>query len=242
MNINAVAVVNKSTIVTDAQAQAIADALHVQGNEHVAPTWGLGAQTVIFAADGKVPDGYGEMVIVDDPTDPNALGYHLEGPNGEPVSFVSARLALSTGGDVLRKGKGVSVSSVASHEYVEMIVNPNINRWVDGPTIAQGSCFAMEPCDPCQGDSYDVTTPAGAVVDVSDFVTPNYFDSACPASVAKDWLGKLAAPFSVGVGGYFVCRAAPGTELQVFGDVRPVEWRIGSWGRARSRLATLLRP
>ena len=165
------------------------------------------------------------------------LGYHFEAPDGTAISRILVPPVLNAGGGVLDGGSiGDSVAAVLTHELLETAVDADINLWVDGPTLPQGSCYAFECADPVQMVGYTIKTSGGVDVLVSNFVTPAYFDPAAPAASPKDWLNTPGlAPFGLLPGGYQIVRGAPGTEQQVFhASVMPPAWRRA---HAASRLA-----
>jgi hypothetical protein len=214
--------------VTDAQAASVAQALDQQLRGDVAPDWGLAAPAVYFWPRGRgVPEGVAPLVLLDDPSEPSALlGQHEAGAGG-PVGRVFARPVLAAGGGVLDGGRaGDSVSAIASHEAVEMFLNPYLNIWVDGPLVTGGRSWAQvarEACDPVQADAY--AAPNGALV--SSYVTPAWF--AAGARGRRDRLGRLSSAFQIGNGGYALVRDAPGAAAQAFGalgNARP--WRAAT--------------
>jgi hypothetical protein len=155
---------------------------------------------------------------------------------------------LQNGGVVLYDPKhpqNVSVASVLSHEVIEIFVDPFINVWVDGPQIRKGSCYAMEACDPVESNSY-VNMSSGVAVSVSNFVYRQYFVPDVPAGTKLDHLGVLQHPFTLAPGGYMVVRQDPGTEAQVFGEVRPPDWKMqmkkhGLGARTKARMPAVKR-
>jgi hypothetical protein len=141
---------------------------------------------------------------------------------------VAAKPELDNGGQVTTGDW--SVSSVLSHEVLEMFIDPNCNLWAsDG----KGSVYSFEVCDPVEAPSYNVNG-----ISVCNFVTPAWFDPMAPATAQFDKLGQLTAPLSILRGGYVVYESA-GQEHQEFGENFP-EWRkqmkAGPSARARRRL------
>lgn len=109
-----------------------------------------------------------------------------------------------------------SVSSVLSHEVLEMFIDPNCNLWAND---GHGKAYSFEVCDPVEAPTYVVNG-----VSVSNFVTPAWFDPLSDHATAQyDKLGNLKAPFSILKGGYVVYEAA-GAEHQQYGDDFPA-WR-----------------
>jgi hypothetical protein len=124
-----------------------------------------------------------------------------------------------------------SVSSVLSHEVLEMFVDPNCNLWGSND---HGRVYSLEVCDPVKAPTYDVNG-----VSVSNFMTPAWFDPQAPTASQFDKLGKLSAPFSISPGGYVVY-SAEGKEHQTSGDDFPAwrkEMKDGLAARTRRRRA-----
>lgn len=139
-----------------------------------------------------VPSGCWGIVFVDDPTVANAFGYHEYTAEGLPISYVFVRL--------LREN-GESVVETASHELLEMMINPGIHTCVEQDVNGYSKFYAKEVCDPVQGTNYEVSGFPG--VRLSNFVLPPYFDGfRKPKSVPFDFLNRVQRPFQVLPGGY----------------------------------------
>ena len=94
------------------------------------------------------------------------LGFHTEDQGGKLWGVVAAKPELDNGAQVTTGDW--SVSSVLSHEVLEMFVDPNCNLWAND---GKGSAYSFEVCDPVEAPSYAVNG-----VSVSNFVTPSWFD------------------------------------------------------------------
>jgi hypothetical protein len=154
------------------------------------------------------------------------LGFHTEDKGGRLWGVVAAQPELDAHAQVTTGDW--SVSSVLSHEVLELFIDPNCNLWAAND---EGKVYSFEVCDPVEAPTYNVNG-----VSVSNFVTPAWFD---PLSVQKaaarqalgltdetttfDKLGLVNEPFAILKGGYAVF-ASEGKEQQVFGDEFP-EWR-----------------
>ena len=127
------------------------------------------------------------MVFLDDADQPGALAYHDLTPDGLPQSKVFVRTTLDN-------GELVSVS--ASHELVEMLVDPAINLMTTGPDPKV--IYAYESADPVEALSFQVNG-----IPMSDFVYPAYFEAFHkPGSVQFDQMNKVRKPFQILSGGY----------------------------------------
>jgi hypothetical protein len=227
-----IAILNQSTLVTNADAATMTQAVATQVRLDAAPLWDRSPAAVIFytnAAD--VPATAHGIAIVDTIQDQpqGVLGFHTEDQGGKLWGVVAAKPELDNGGQVLTGDW--SVSSVLSHEVLEMFVDPNCNLWADD---GKGSAYSFEVCDPVEAPSYAVSD-----VSVSNFVTPSWFDPLAAATAQFDKLGQLSAAFSILKGGYVVYESA-GKAQQKFGDEFP-DWRkqmkTGPLARTRQRLA-----
>jgi hypothetical protein len=163
---------------------------------HVAPVWGTPAK--LMKTTGFVKDAWA-IVFLDDADQSGALAYHDLTPEGLPLSKVFVRTTINNG-DL------VSVS--ASHELVEMLVDPAINLMSTGPDLQ--ATYAYESADPVEALSFKVKG-----IPMSDFVYPSYFEGFHKrGSVRFDHLNKVKQPFQILQGGYqIVFKNGKWTEL-----------------------------
>jgi hypothetical protein len=227
-----IAILNQSTLVSDADAQTMTQAIAAQVRLDAAPLWDKAPAAVIFYPSGAaVPPGAHGIAIVDTIKDQpqGVLGFHTEDQGGKLWGVVAAKPELDAGKQVLTGDW--SVSSVMSHEVLEMYVDPNCNLWANN---GRGSAYSFEVCDPVEAPTYVVND-----VSVSNFITPAWFDPLAAKTAQFDKLRHLTAPFSLLKGGYMVYESA-GTPHQKFGDEFP-EWRremkTGQLARTRRRRA-----
>jgi hypothetical protein len=194
-----IACFNKATIDLGVDLDALIAAMQVYVNNYVVPIWSTPAN--LIKTTDFVPGNWA-MVFLDDADQPGALAYHDLTPDGLPVSKVFVRTTLENGDTV-----GVS----ASHELVEMLVDPAINMWAAGPDPK--TMYAYESADPVEELNFDVNGIA-----MSDFVYPAYFEVfRAPGSVQFDQLNKVNKPFQILSGGYQII-FKNGKESQVFGS------------------------
>ena len=211
-----IAILNQSTVVADTDVATMTEAIASQVQFDVAPIWDRAPAAVVFYTDPTaVPTAAHGIAIVDTIQDQpkGVLGFHTEGPGGKLWGVVAAKPALDHGG---RATTGDwSVSSLLSHEVLEMFVDPNCNLWAND---GKGSAYSFEVCDPVEAPSYTVNG-----VSVSNFVTPSWFDPQAPATTQFDKLGLVSAAFSILKGGYVVYESA-GKPQQKSGEDFP-QWR-----------------
>ena len=179
-----IAVFNKSTLALGVNFDSLIVAMQEYIDKFIVPVWATPAKLV--KTKDFVP-GCWAMVFLDDADVPGALAYHDLTPDGFPLSKVFVRTTLDNG-DL------VSVS--ASHELVEMLVDPAINLMTTGPDPK--AVYAYESADPVESLSFKVKG-----IPMSDFVYPSYFeDFRKTNSVKFDQMGRVSRPFQILSGGY----------------------------------------
>ena len=167
-------------------------------DNHFVPVWGAPAK--LRVADAPMPGAW-TVVFLDEPDAPNALGYHDLTVNGFPLSKVFVKPTLKIGD---------KVSVTACHELAEMLIDPAINMWADGPN---NSLYAYEMCDAVEEEEFDIDGIA-----MSDFVYPAYFENfRKPNSTQFDHLKKVTRPYQILAGGYSIVRKGD-QETQIFGS------------------------
>jgi hypothetical protein len=115
----------------------------------------------------KPPVGAWNLILLDDSTVAGALGYHEDEQGTEiPFSDVFVKTA---------REDGAEPSEVASHEALEMLVDPHVGE--PRTTTHREKRYIVEVCDPVQGCGYDVGQPEGREtgVIVADFCLPAWF-------------------------------------------------------------------
>lgn len=185
MLIRQVALVSESNSVPFSDLGSVSAALQKQAARDLAPIWEIQATVDAFATLEDVPPGYWPIIIRDD-IHVRAAGIH-EDDSGQPFALVQTSDAWSI---------------TASHENLEMLVDPFGKRLVPGqsPMEDQGRVeFLVEVCDPSEAGSFGYTVNGIAV---SDFYTPNYFDPERNPSVRYSFTGAITEPRQVLSGGY----------------------------------------
>jgi hypothetical protein len=179
-----IACFNKATTPLGVDLGALISAMQSFVDNCVAPVWATPAKLV--KSTGYVKNAWA-IVFLDDADQPGALAYHDLTPDGLPQSKVFVRTTI-------KNGDLVSVS--ASHELVEMLVDPAINLMSTGPDPK--TVYAYESADPVEALSFKVNN-----IPMTDFVYPSYFeDFHKPGSVKFDYLNKINKPFQILSGGY----------------------------------------
>ena len=178
-----IAVFNKATVPLGVNLDALITALQEYVDLHVLPHWGTPAKLVHTADFVK---GCWALVFLDDADVAGALAYHDLTPDRLPLSKVFVKTIAKY---------GESISATASHELVEMLVDPAINMMTTGPGRY---VYAYEAADPVESLSFEVDG-----MPMSDFVYPSYFEVFRKAgSVKFDEMGVITKPFQLLKGGY----------------------------------------
>lgn len=196
--------------------EPMAKAIGRQIGRDVAPVWGKNPAVSTGTPITPDPSPLAMQNVV--PV-PGAAGFHEES-NGLARGFV----ATPADAPVLKGSNADAVT--ASHEAIEMIINPATNVNVDMPDGTSSTW--QEGCDAVENDTYDETLEDGTVVTLSNFVYPAWFDPQAPAGSKFDHLGLLKAPFTMRPGGYMGVRTEPGTVSQVFARAHGSEPKEGS--------------
>ena len=152
-----IVIVNKCTVLTDADIQAVIPAVQAQVTGDFAPIWGASA-TLQFLGKGKhVPANIWPLYVMDHTNTPGALGYHQDS-HGR----VSGRVFAADDQEY-----GVSWTVDLTHELLEMLGDPTTNTLIKLP---DGKECLQEVCDAVEDDA--VAYEKGGVL-VSDFVLPS---------------------------------------------------------------------
>ena len=149
--IRQIALVSQSNLIPRADVSKVAAAIQKQATRDLAPIWSVSATVDAFDALDDVPIGYWPLVVMDNINTPGASGIH-EDNNGQPFALISAAADL----DVW--------SLTASHEAMEMLVDPFGRRMVAGDApqeLGQGRVsYLVEVCDPCESAAFAYSSNA----------------------------------------------------------------------------------
>lgn len=172
------------------------------------------AQVTLLPKGVKPPPNAYNLILLDTTDQEGALGYHDDAQGTKiPYSEVFVKTAQED---------GATASAVASHELLEMLVDPDVQH-VRTARHA-GKLYIMEICDPVQGEDYDVGAPEGRKTGilVSNFVLPAWLGlpQTSDPHVMSFFTGDVKMPFQVGPNGYISVAPEnePGNFTQVFGE------------------------
>lgn len=218
-----IAIINESTTYT--LPDAVVTALQTQVSRDFAPEWGSDATLRMITKPSDKADGEWLLAVLDDSDQADALGYHETASDGMPLGKVFAKTTTEA---------GLNVTVTISHELLEMIADPDINRSCEVEDTAQGEpsrFFSLEVCDSCEDDSFAYEIDG---VKVSDFVRRHWFISGAAGSF--DFQKKITSPLQLLSGGYIgsLDVASSGwTQLQA--EESPTAPNIRSLGRLAKR-------
>ena len=180
----------QSDLIPRSDVSKVAAALRKQATRDLSPIWSVSATVDAFDALDDVPIGYWPLVVMDNINTPGASGID-EDKNGQPFALISASADL----DVW--------SLTASHEAMEMLVDPLGRRMVAGDAPADLGqvrvSYLVEVCDPCESAAFAYSANA---IRVSDFYTPGYFDPVLSDGVRYSFTGSVKGPRQILNGGY----------------------------------------
>jgi hypothetical protein len=189
----AVSVINACDAVSDGECGELTAALQTQVSRDFAPAWRIDANLTFVPKGQKPPPGTWWLSILDNTDRAGVLGHHDLTPDGLPIGKSFA------GTD---KRYGYEWTVTASHELLEMLVNPDVNLTVlVHQDHGEAKLYAYEVCDPCEDDAHAYSIGG---IKLCDFVHPAYFQTFRPAGSARfDHQNKLTAPLpAILPGGY----------------------------------------
>jgi hypothetical protein len=182
-----VAVINNSGVISDDEITKMLPAFKQQWNDDLRPVWGVEAATFTFVPKGKQPAaGAWWLVFLDDAVQAEKVAFHDLTEEGLPIAKVFAKTVLV---DKIR------VSLAATHELVEMAVDPWVNTAYQD---SQGVFWAAEISDPVEAGRYGYMI---GDVQVTNFVTPSWFRHR-HAGRNFDLKGHVSEPFQILSEGY----------------------------------------
>jgi hypothetical protein len=150
------------------------------------PIWQVSAVIQAYSKMTDVPKGAWPVIVRDKLDAPGALSYHTE-KDGTPFAAILY---------------GQGWEFFASHDLIEMLLDPNGNRLARGPSPRAGDrhevSYLVEVCDPCASEKngYDING-----IHVADFCTPPYY-IAKSSGERYSFTKAISKPFEVLRGGY----------------------------------------
>lgn len=186
MILRSVGVVSETRDISFSELSRVSAALQKQAMRDLGPVWNIQATVDAFGELEDLPIGTWPIIIADNIDMPGAAGVH-EDRDGQPFALVTA-------------SNGWSLT--ASHELIEMLVDPFGRRLTDGQSNKPGQGrvqFLVEPCDPSEAAEFAYLING---VMVSDFYTPKYFSTMFNPADRYSHTGAIKRPRQVLRGGY----------------------------------------
>jgi len=175
--------------------QEVAAAINIQVMRDLPQYWNIAATVRALSDPKQIPPSVWPVFLVPK-LPPGEGGVHLD-RNNQPYSLVIAH----------RDSADWTLD--ASHEIIEMLVDPAGNRMhtsraieVKGKRVVDTAGeygYLVEACDPCEDAKYGYTISG---VTVSDFITPHFYDPMAVAGTRYSFTGALTRPRQVLPGGY----------------------------------------
>jgi hypothetical protein len=175
--------------------QSVAAALNVQVTRDLPQFWSVQASVQYLPSANKIPAGVWPVKLVKS-LPPGEGGFHLDKHN-QPYA------------EVIATPDDDSWSVDASHETIEMLVDPYGNRMqssiaieIDGKSLGDGAGqfnYLVEACDPCEANKYGYEIQG---ILVSDFITPHFYDPVAVPTTRYSFTGAVTKPRQILPGGY----------------------------------------
>lgn len=210
------------TGISEQELELCAEALFFQVNQEIAmaPPEGYGVyvgDVIVVKPEQVKPEHW--VLALDRDTD-SGLGYHDKTEHGMPKMCVFP---------FADKEDNVPWTVTASHELLETLINPEVNRAAQSP---DGAFWAYEICDAVEADYYAI----GNVV-VSNWCRSTWFEPPPRMSgVSYDYMNLCTKPFEIRPGGYgqYWNGESPAWKEIFYPDKQPRQYRLAHHGR-RSR-------
>jgi hypothetical protein len=196
----AVAVINATIALQDAQLEPAVAALQVQVRRDFLPAWGASAALVLVGRGQPTPPGAWQLVVTDATDVGGALSTPQFTDDHRPLGF--ARV-----GDAL--GQNCAWTAAVSRGLLTLLADPWRDRTALAPNGPQDPVTRVVPyrltyvdvTSPVARDTYPINGVA-----VADFVTPAYFDPrlATDPAAPLDHLQVVRQPLELRPGGYRV--------------------------------------
>jgi hypothetical protein len=196
MAVTQVVIVDRTHSIDPTLLHNAALALNSQAAQDLTQYWsGITANVSSAPTLSAVPQGAWPVFLVKS-LPPGEGGFHMDKRN-QPYAKVIA------------SPDDESWTIDASHEIIEMLVDPYGNRMqssqaiaISGNDVVDSSgtfSYLVEACDPCEANNYAYDI---AGIAVSDFITPNYYDASSTPNTLYSFKGNITRPRQMLPGGY----------------------------------------
>lgn len=190
-----VGLVDKTKKLNPELVQSAAAALNIQVMRDLPQFWNIQVTVSYLPQASQLPAGVWPVQLVAS-LPPGEGGFHMDEHN-QPY----AKVIASPDSD--------EWTIDASHEIIEMLVDPSGNRLqsssaiaIDGNGVKDSTGqfnYLVEACDPCEADDFAYSIQGVAV---SDFITPHFYDPVTTAGTRYSFTGAITSPRELLKGGY----------------------------------------
>lgn len=195
MSVIQVGLVDKTGKIDTQLLQETAAAIGIQITRDLSPIWNVQATVQYLQSPANIPVGVWPVFLVAK-LPPDEGGFHLDKKN-QPYA------------EVIGTPDSADWTIDASHEIVEMLVDPAGNRLQTSRAIGISGNgvqdttgefeYLVEACDPCEANDYAYSINGIAV---SDFITPHFYDPVAASGANYSFGGNIKAPRQLLPGGY----------------------------------------
>lgn len=211
------AVVNRCSVLADADILRFTDALQIQIDRDFSPIWDQPANLIFVGKADAIPKRVWQLLIEDHSPEADAAGFHELTDDGYPIGHVYAKDSIDG---------GMLWTVTGSHEGVELLADPRIDQvrfeeTGNGTAIIRPLEVADAPEDDQFGYAIDLGDGLPPVI-VSAFVTRQWFQPGphVPGTAFSHPPGILTAAFELAPGGYIgVWECGKGWSQQFAGGV-----------------------
>ena len=192
-----VAIVNESTVLTDAEVAAAVPAFQHAATYMFEKEWSSRCHLAFMPKGSVLPKGAWVFQILDTSDQAGALAYHDVDGKNVPAAKIFAKTEAQY---------GASWTVSLTHELWEALADPVCLACAQ---ISATQLVAYEVCDPCEDDTLAFQVLGVAI---SDFVTRNWFTPGAPGP--WDHTGHLTGPLTLAAGGYVSIATVSATGLK----------------------------
>jgi hypothetical protein len=195
MAVAQVGLVDKTGKIDPQLLQETAASIGIQVTRDLSPIWNVQATVQALPSPNQIPVGVWPVFLVAK-LPPDEGGFHSDKRN-QPFA------------EVIATPNSDDWTIDASHEIVEMLVDPAGNRLQTSRAIKIAGAgvedttgefdYLVEACDPCEGNDFAYSINGIAV---SDFITPHFYDPVAESGVRYSFGGNIKAPRQVLPAGY----------------------------------------
>jgi hypothetical protein len=198
-----VAIIPRGVPLAMPELSLVASAINVQVTRDLAPAWHVQANVAAFPDDTEpLAHGFVPVYVVADTG--GSDGVHRHPDSGTIFALV-------------RYSPGMRWSLAASHEILELLVDPTLHFTLPGPLAGQPAVtvqYLVEICDPCEGSDYAYLADDAHGIYVSDFCLPSFYWKSPSPTGPYSLQDSLSGPGTIASGGRLTWRDAEGVYSQ----------------------------